>query len=76
MGEPVIRTDRFTAAHEDVASAHPRYTTHRPLCGACRNPLEPAASANDGEPCFRGFWPCPDHPRARTVYPSVPEASR
>jgi hypothetical protein len=52
--------------------SHLRYTTHRPRCGVCDKPLSPAESTNDGEPCYRGFWPCPDHPGGRTVYPPIP----
>jgi hypothetical protein len=64
----------FTAETEVApVTLSPRYTTHRPRCGTCGKPLEPAMSTNDGEPCFRGFWPCWDHPHARTVYPPIPE---
>jgi len=52
-------------------SVSPRYTTHRPRCRVCDKPLVPAESSNDGELCFRGFWPCPEHPNSEPVYPPI-----
>lgn len=57
----------------DARATHPRYTTHRPRCGACGTALEPARACADGEPTFCGFHPCPRHPEAAVVYPPIPE---
>jgi hypothetical protein len=56
----------------DARASHPRYTTHRPLCGECGRALEPARACADGEPTFSGFHPCPEHPDAEVVYPPIP----
>ena len=41
---------------------------NRPRCSTCNVELEPAPSRSDGEPTFCGFFPCPDHPRAKVRY--------
>lgn len=63
---------RARTVHDVGADSARRYTTHRPYCMACTHPLEPARSISDGEPTFRGFHPCPDHPEATVVYPTIP----
>lgn len=40
----------------------------RPRCIVCLEELLPAPSSNDGEPVYRGFLPCPDHPNAEVLH--------
>lgn len=41
---------------------------HRPRCAACGAPLEPAPARRDGEFTYVGYYPCPAHPDAPTVF--------
>lgn len=39
-------------------------------CSVCKRLLEPAPARWDGEPTYVGFLPCPEHPRAKAIYPT------
>lgn len=45
---------------------------YRPRCLVCDRELEPCGAARDGEPCYVGFHPCPDHPGCGLIYPEIP----
>lgn len=50
---------------------------YRPRCLVCLEELLPCISQNDGQSCYRGFNPCPDHPHGGVMYKdgTVPSAA-
>lgn len=62
--------DKAKAAEQLTRTGGDAYAPgHRPSCAVCGRGLAPAESATDGEPAYRGFRPCPEHPRAAVTYP-------
>lgn len=50
--------------------SRPYFVINPAYCKECMEKLEPAAARHDDEPCFVGYNPCPNHPKAGVVYQS------
>lgn len=46
----------------------PYYVANPVFCSECGRHLRPAPAFSDGEPCFIGYLPCKEHPRAEPIW--------